>query len=65
MTILRIGKDGIPRDFFSGKIVDVENFKPNLPKMEKRQFEASAAQHFEATPKAAARAIARANQGIL
>jgi hypothetical protein len=64
MTVLRIGKDGIPRDFFSGKIVNIENLKPALPKTVERQYEASAKQNNEAVQKTAERAFSIFNHGV-
>jgi hypothetical protein len=64
MTVLRVGKDGIPRDFFSGKIVDVEGLKSNLPKVEKRQYKSSPQELYKATKETAERALIIARHGL-
>jgi hypothetical protein len=64
MTLIRIGKDGIPRDLFSVKIVDLDNLKSNLPKIEKRQYKSTPRELFESTKITAERAKIIASYSI-
>ncbi len=62
MTV-RIGRNGIPRDLFSGKIVGVDNLKPHLPKMEERQYKSSPRELYKAVQETAKRALIIARVG--